>query len=106
MKILFDCYSCKTLKILHELLVLVFVCLTVCFVLCQDKETGFHRGFCWVGFSSEEGLSNALQKDLHMIEGAKVKKKRISTTSQGLVRIEVFVKAKLSQKGHLGFFFL
>ena len=70
----FDCYSCKTLKILHELLVLVLVCLTLCFVLCQDKETGFHRGFCWVGFSSEEGLNNALQKDLHMIEGAKVKR--------------------------------
>ncbi|XP_030299071.1 SRA stem-loop-interacting RNA-binding protein, mitochondrial [Sparus aurata] len=41
-----------------------------------DKETGFHRGFCWVGFSSEEGLSNALQKDLHMIEGAKLQVQR------------------------------
>ncbi|XP_005990145.2 SRA stem-loop-interacting RNA-binding protein, mitochondrial [Latimeria chalumnae] len=37
-----------------------------------DKETGFHRGFCWVGFATEEGLQNALQKDLHILEGSKV----------------------------------
>ncbi|CAL1575161.1 unnamed protein product [Knipowitschia caucasica] len=37
-----------------------------------DRETGFHRGFCWVGFSSEEGLNNALQKESHIIEGTKV----------------------------------
>lgn len=40
--------------------------------LFQDKDTGFHRGFCWVGFTTEEGLNNALQKDPHMLEGAKV----------------------------------
>ncbi|XP_051723757.1 SRA stem-loop-interacting RNA-binding protein, mitochondrial [Ctenopharyngodon idella] len=37
-----------------------------------DKETGFHRGFCWIGFTTEEGLQNALQKDPHFIEGAKL----------------------------------
>ncbi|XP_077567651.1 SRA stem-loop-interacting RNA-binding protein, mitochondrial isoform X2 [Stigmatopora nigra] len=37
-----------------------------------DKETGFHRGFGWVGFNSEEGLNNALQKDPHILEGAKL----------------------------------
>lgn len=37
-----------------------------------DKETGFHRGFCWIGYTSEEGLQNALQKDPHFIEGAKL----------------------------------
>ncbi|XP_067311843.1 SRA stem-loop-interacting RNA-binding protein, mitochondrial [Pseudorasbora parva] len=37
-----------------------------------DKETGFHRGFCWIGFTTEEGLQNALQKDPHLIEGAKL----------------------------------
>ncbi|XP_061667898.1 SRA stem-loop-interacting RNA-binding protein, mitochondrial [Syngnathoides biaculeatus] len=37
-----------------------------------DKETGFHRGFCWVGFTTEEGLNNALQKELHLLEGAKL----------------------------------
>ncbi|XP_012692317.1 SRA stem-loop-interacting RNA-binding protein, mitochondrial [Clupea harengus] len=41
-----------------------------------DKETGFHRGFCWVGFSSEEGLQNALQKDPHAIEGSKLQVQR------------------------------
>ncbi|CAL8271280.1 unnamed protein product [Merluccius merluccius] len=35
-----------------------------------DKETGFHRGFCWVGFATEDGLVNALQKDSHVLEGA------------------------------------
>lgn len=39
----------------------------------QDKETGFHRGFCWVGYSSEEGLQNALQKDTHIMEGSRVR---------------------------------
>ncbi|XP_045919656.1 SRA stem-loop-interacting RNA-binding protein, mitochondrial [Micropterus dolomieu] len=41
-----------------------------------DKETGFHRGFCWIGFSTEEGLNNALQKDPHMLEGAKLQVQR------------------------------
>uniref|UniRef100_A0A3P8TEY9 SRA stem-loop interacting RNA binding protein n=1 Tax=Amphiprion percula TaxID=161767 RepID=A0A3P8TEY9_AMPPE len=36
-----------------------------------DKETGFHRGFCWIGFTTEEGLNNALQKDPHVLEGVK-----------------------------------
>ncbi|XP_039390761.1 SRA stem-loop-interacting RNA-binding protein, mitochondrial [Mauremys reevesii] len=36
-----------------------------------DKETGFHKGFCWVGFSSEEGLRNALQKESHILDGIK-----------------------------------
>uniref|UniRef100_A0A674PPE7 SRA stem-loop interacting RNA binding protein n=1 Tax=Takifugu rubripes TaxID=31033 RepID=A0A674PPE7_TAKRU len=36
-----------------------------------DKETGFHKGFCWVGFTSEEGLNNALQKEPHLLEGSK-----------------------------------
>ncbi|XP_075782907.1 SRA stem-loop-interacting RNA-binding protein, mitochondrial [Pelodiscus sinensis] len=37
-----------------------------------DKETGFHKGFCWVGFSSEESLHNALRKESHIVEGAKL----------------------------------
>ncbi|XP_053193341.1 SRA stem-loop-interacting RNA-binding protein, mitochondrial [Scomber japonicus] len=37
-----------------------------------DKETGFHKGFCWIGFTTEEGLTNALQKEPHMLEGAKL----------------------------------
>ncbi|KAK6304795.1 hypothetical protein J4Q44_G00253810 [Coregonus suidteri] len=41
-----------------------------------DKETGFHRGFCWIGYTSEEGLHNALQKDPHMLEGAKLQVQR------------------------------
>ncbi|KAA0710997.1 SRA stem-loop-interacting RNA-binding protein, mitochondrial [Triplophysa tibetana] len=45
-------------------------------LLPLDKETGFHRGFCWIGFNTEEGLQNALQKDPHIIEGAKVQVQR------------------------------
>ncbi|XP_029453532.1 SRA stem-loop-interacting RNA-binding protein, mitochondrial [Rhinatrema bivittatum] len=41
-----------------------------------DRETGFHRGFCWIGFTSEEGLQNALQKDQHVIEGCKLQVQR------------------------------
>ncbi|KAG7461179.1 hypothetical protein MATL_G00207400 [Megalops atlanticus] len=37
-----------------------------------DKETGFHRGFCWVGYASEEGLQNALQKEAHFLEGSRL----------------------------------
>ncbi|XP_048829754.1 SRA stem-loop-interacting RNA-binding protein, mitochondrial [Brienomyrus brachyistius] len=37
-----------------------------------DKDTGFHKGFCWVSFSTEDGLLNALQKDPHIIEGSKL----------------------------------
>ncbi|KAM9356098.1 SRA stem-loop-interacting RNA-binding protein, mitochondrial [Pholidichthys leucotaenia] len=41
-----------------------------------DKETGFHKGYCWVTFTSEEGLNNALQKDPHMLEGEKLQVQR------------------------------
>ncbi|XP_043856231.1 SRA stem-loop-interacting RNA-binding protein, mitochondrial-like [Dromiciops gliroides] len=36
-----------------------------------EKETGFHKGFCWVGFSSEE-LQRALHQESHVIDGVKV----------------------------------
>uniref|UniRef100_A0A8C5R838 SRA stem-loop interacting RNA binding protein n=1 Tax=Leptobrachium leishanense TaxID=445787 RepID=A0A8C5R838_9ANUR len=38
-----------------------------------DKETGFHKGFSWVRFASEEGFQNALQKDTHVLDGVKVR---------------------------------
>ncbi|XP_056151865.1 SRA stem-loop-interacting RNA-binding protein, mitochondrial [Lampris incognitus] len=41
-----------------------------------DKETGFHKGFCWVGFTTEEGLNNALHKDPHILDGATVQVQR------------------------------
>ncbi|XP_020841826.1 SRA stem-loop-interacting RNA-binding protein, mitochondrial [Phascolarctos cinereus] len=37
-----------------------------------EKETGFHKGFCWIGFSSEEELERALQQENHFIDGVKV----------------------------------
>nr|XP_020471365.1 SRA stem-loop-interacting RNA-binding protein, mitochondrial-like [Monopterus albus] len=45
-------------------------------VLPFDKETGFHKGYCWVRFTTEEGLNNALQKDPHILEGAKLQVQR------------------------------
>ncbi|OXB65620.1 UNVERIFIED_CONTAM: hypothetical protein H355_002192 [Colinus virginianus] len=42
---------------------------------CQlpfDKNTGFHKRYCWIKFSSREEAQNALQKDSHVLEGAKV----------------------------------
>ncbi|KAM9783099.1 SRA stem-loop-interacting RNA-binding protein, mitochondrial [Neosynchiropus ocellatus] len=41
-------------------------------VLLFDKDTGFHRGFCWVSFATEESLNNALQKDPHILENTKL----------------------------------
>ncbi|XP_061900434.1 SRA stem-loop-interacting RNA-binding protein, mitochondrial [Entelurus aequoreus] len=41
-------------------------------ILPFDRRTGFHKGFCWVGFSSEEGLNNSLQKEPHILEGSKL----------------------------------
>ncbi|XP_029316975.1 SRA stem-loop-interacting RNA-binding protein, mitochondrial [Cottoperca gobio] len=41
-----------------------------------NKDTGFHKGFCWITFTSEEGLRNALQKDPHILEGAKFQVQR------------------------------
>ncbi|XP_061756338.1 SRA stem-loop-interacting RNA-binding protein, mitochondrial [Nerophis ophidion] len=37
-----------------------------------DRDTGFHKRFCRVGFSSEEELNNALQKEPHILEGSKL----------------------------------
>ncbi|XP_057679346.1 SRA stem-loop-interacting RNA-binding protein, mitochondrial [Corythoichthys intestinalis] len=48
-----------------------------------DKETGFHRGFGWVGFNSEEGLNNVLQKEPHILEGAKLQVQKNRQTFSG-----------------------
>ncbi|KAL2098544.1 hypothetical protein ACEWY4_005024 [Coilia grayii] len=48
-----------------------------------DKDTGFHRGFCWIGYSTEEGLQNALQKEPHVIEGSKLLVQRNRKASFG-----------------------
>ncbi|XP_051876214.1 SRA stem-loop-interacting RNA-binding protein, mitochondrial [Pristis pectinata] len=48
-----------------------------------DKETGFHKGFCWIGFNTEEGLQNVLQKEVHLIEGAKLQVQRNRKLFQG-----------------------
>ncbi|NXG47317.1 SLIRP protein, partial [Psilopogon haemacephalus] len=42
---------------------------------CQlpfDKETGFHRRYCWLKFSTTQDVQNVFQKDSHILEGAKV----------------------------------
>ncbi|XP_048340977.1 SRA stem-loop-interacting RNA-binding protein, mitochondrial [Sphaerodactylus townsendi] len=41
-------------------------------ILPFERETGFHKGISWVGFSSEESLRNALQKESHILEGVKI----------------------------------
>ncbi|XP_067099649.1 SRA stem-loop-interacting RNA-binding protein, mitochondrial [Osmerus mordax] len=37
-----------------------------------DRQTGFHKGVCWVGYASEDGQLNALQKEPHVLEGSKL----------------------------------
>ncbi|XP_029986330.1 SRA stem-loop-interacting RNA-binding protein, mitochondrial [Sphaeramia orbicularis] len=41
-------------------------------ILPFDRDTGFHKGVCWIGFTTEEGLTNALQKEPHVLEGTKL----------------------------------
>ncbi|XP_063255150.1 SRA stem-loop-interacting RNA-binding protein, mitochondrial [Prinia subflava] len=42
---------------------------------CQlpfDRDTGFHRRYCWIKFSAPEEVQNVLQKDSHILEGSKL----------------------------------
>ncbi|XP_072193170.1 SRA stem-loop-interacting RNA-binding protein, mitochondrial [Excalfactoria chinensis] len=42
---------------------------------CQlpfDRNTGFHKRYGWIKFSSPEEVQNVLQKDSHILEGAKL----------------------------------
>ncbi|NWH33937.1 SLIRP protein, partial [Chloropsis hardwickii] len=42
---------------------------------CQlpfDRNTGFHRRYCWIKFSTPEEVQNVLQKDSHFLEGSKL----------------------------------
>ncbi|KAM6462186.1 SRA stem-loop-interacting RNA-binding protein, mitochondrial isoform 1-T1 [Liasis olivaceus] len=44
-------------------------------ILPFNVETGFHKGFGWIGFATEEGRSNALLKD-HIFDGRQLEVKR------------------------------
>ncbi|NWR34063.1 SLIRP protein, partial [Tachuris rubrigastra] len=42
---------------------------------CQlpfDRDTGFHRRYCWIKFSTPEDAQNVLKKDSHILEGSKL----------------------------------
>ncbi|NXN06524.1 SLIRP protein, partial [Indicator maculatus] len=42
---------------------------------CQlpfDKDTGFHKRYCWIKFLTPQDVQNVFQKDTHILEGAKV----------------------------------
>ncbi|XP_009644870.2 SRA stem-loop-interacting RNA-binding protein, mitochondrial, partial [Egretta garzetta] len=42
---------------------------------CQlpfDKDTGFHKRYCWIKFSTPQDVQNVFQKDSHILEGAKL----------------------------------
>ncbi|NXU54376.1 SLIRP protein, partial [Turnix velox] len=46
---------------------------------CQlpfDKDTGFHRRYCWIKFSSAQDVQSVFQKDSHILEGAKLSLKQ------------------------------
>ncbi|NWI94230.1 SLIRP protein, partial [Pitta sordida] len=46
---------------------------------CQlpfDRDTGFHKRYCWIKFSSSEDVQNVLQKDSHILEGSKLSLKQ------------------------------
>ncbi|XP_034274121.1 SRA stem-loop-interacting RNA-binding protein, mitochondrial [Pantherophis guttatus] len=48
-------------------------------ILPFNVETGFHKGFAWIGFSTEESRSKALLKD-HFFEGSQLEVKRQEKT--------------------------
>ncbi|XP_026704904.1 SRA stem-loop-interacting RNA-binding protein, mitochondrial isoform X1 [Athene cunicularia] len=53
---------------------------------CQlpfDKDTGFHKRYCWIKFSTPEDVQNVFQKDSHILEGAKLILKEQSHRRQG-----------------------
>uniref|UniRef100_A0A3Q3ELC8 SRA stem-loop interacting RNA binding protein n=1 Tax=Kryptolebias marmoratus TaxID=37003 RepID=A0A3Q3ELC8_KRYMA len=58
--------------------------------LNQDKGTGFHKGYCWIRYSNEEGLNNALEKDPHVLEGTKLQVQR---------NTRMFVRSKFNKDG-------
>ncbi|XP_062431894.1 SRA stem-loop-interacting RNA-binding protein, mitochondrial [Rhea pennata] len=37
-----------------------------------DRDTGFHKRYCWIKFSTPEDVQNVFQKDSHILEGAKL----------------------------------
>ncbi|NWS45938.1 SLIRP protein, partial [Probosciger aterrimus] len=42
---------------------------------CQlpfDRDTGFHKRYCWIKFSTSQEAQNVFQKDCHILEGAKL----------------------------------
>ncbi|XP_009472817.1 PREDICTED: SRA stem-loop-interacting RNA-binding protein, mitochondrial [Nipponia nippon] len=39
---------------------------------CADKDTGFHKRYCWIKFSTQQDVQNVFQKDSHILEGAKL----------------------------------
>ncbi|NWS21366.1 SLIRP protein, partial [Pachyramphus minor] len=42
---------------------------------CQlpfDRDTGFHKRYCWIKFSTPEDVQNVLKKDSHILEGSKL----------------------------------
>ncbi|GAB0190775.1 SRA stem-loop-interacting RNA-binding protein, mitochondrial isoform X2 [Grus americana] len=43
-----------------------------------DKDTGFHRRYCWIKFSTQDDVWNVFQKDTHILEGAKLSLKQQS----------------------------
>ncbi|XP_054236635.1 SRA stem-loop-interacting RNA-binding protein, mitochondrial [Indicator indicator] len=48
---------------------------------CQlpfDKDTGFHKRYCWIKFSTPQDVQNVFQKDIHILEGAKLTLKKQS----------------------------
>ncbi|NWX13922.1 SLIRP protein, partial [Aegotheles bennettii] len=48
---------------------------------CQlpfDKDTGFHKRYCWIKFATPQDVQNVFQKDSHILEGAKLTLKQQS----------------------------
>ncbi|XP_059208511.1 SRA stem-loop-interacting RNA-binding protein, mitochondrial [Centropristis striata] len=40
--------------------------------LSFNQDTGFHKGYGWVGFKTEEGMNKALKNESHILDGEKI----------------------------------
>ncbi|XP_061099349.1 SRA stem-loop-interacting RNA-binding protein, mitochondrial [Conger conger] len=41
-------------------------------VLPFNEETGFHRGFCRITYTNEEGLEESILNTTHVVEGSRL----------------------------------
>ncbi|XP_025065764.1 SRA stem-loop-interacting RNA-binding protein, mitochondrial isoform X1 [Alligator sinensis] len=63
------------------------VCQQELFLLRQEDETGFHKGYCWIQFNSQSSTNRVL-KNSHTLEGAQL---QVLKSRQGLAEVNTLL---------------